>query len=151
MERFDLATRWLSRKEALEKINVLLRDAEERVDLIIVEGVRDVEALRALRYENRIEIRGHIGASDHDLARRIARKGNKVLVLMDFDEKGTKIAERISFLLESEGVIVERELRRKFNQMMGVLGVKTIESLDDLAEKEYSEKSNNIFDKPQSS
>jgi len=148
LERFDLATRWLSRKEALEKINVLLRDAEERVDLIIVEGVRDVEALRALRYENRIEIRGHIGASDHDLAHRIARKGKKVLVLMDFDEKGTKIAERISFLLESEGVIVERELRRKFNQMMGVLGVKTIESLDDLVEKEYSEKSDNIFDKP---
>ena len=140
MERFDLVTRWLSRKEALEIIYALLRDAEERVDLILVEGVRDVEALRALRYESRVEIRGHVGTSDHDLALRVAREGNRILVLTDFDEKGAKIANRISFLLESEGMTVDRELRRRFSQMMGVLGVKTIESLDDIAEKENSEK-----------
>jgi 5S rRNA maturation endonuclease (ribonuclease M5) len=132
----ELSTHWLSRNELLENINNFIKDADLCVDLILVEGIRDVEALRALGYKNKIEVCSHIGASYHDLVLRIAREGKKVLILTDFDEKGNNIADRISALLESEEIRVKRELRNKFSQMMGKLGVKTIESLDDIMEKE---------------
>jgi 5S rRNA maturation endonuclease (ribonuclease M5) len=118
--------------EALEKIQSILSDLNTTIDLIIVEGIRDVKAIRELGYLGRIDIISHSKVSFPDLATNISESANKVLVLTDFDESGMKQADRLTSLLEGIGVKVEKEKRRMLGKLFGTTGTKTIESLDDI-------------------
>lgn len=128
-------TRRERQREALEDIKSILRGEDEEIGIILVEGPRDAEALRILGSSVRVEVSSRVGQTEPDVAKGLAEKSRSVLVLTDFDEEGRKLAARLSELLEAEGVRVRRELRRKMGRLMGILGVKTVESLDDAAEE----------------
>lgn len=128
-------TRRERQREALEDIKSILRGEDGEIGIILVEGPRDAEALRILGSSVKVEVSSRVGQTEPDVANGLAEKSRSVLVLTDFDEEGRKLAARLSQLLESEGVRVRRELRRKMGRLMGILGVKTVESLDDAAEE----------------
>jgi 5S rRNA maturation endonuclease (ribonuclease M5) len=129
-------TRRERQQEALEEIKNILRGGDAEVGIILVEGSRDADALRALGASIEVEVSSHVSQTEHDVAKGLADKTGSVLVLTDFDRKGRYQATRLSQLLEAEGVRVNRELRRKIGKLMGILGVKTVESLDNVAEGE---------------
>jgi 5S rRNA maturation endonuclease (ribonuclease M5) len=133
-----MTTRWERQHEALEELKAILTEKHEDVELVLVEGHRDVEAIKKLGAFMPVELSSHTGKTEHDIVADLSRKTREILILTDFDEEGRSKAKRLSQLLDAEGVNVRRELRRKFGRFMGVLGVKTIESLDDICSDNLS-------------
>ena len=117
--------------EIKEAIDVFFRDLEYLADVVVVEGPRDVDALRNLDFEGRVTICSKVGVSDSDLAESLADRDSKVVILTDFDEEGRELNRRLSRLFERRGIKVERELRREAGRLMAYVGVYAIEALDD--------------------
>ncbi len=130
-----MTTRSERQREAFDELKAILTGGDYGVDFILVEGTRDVDALRCLGVTTPIDVFSHVGHAEHDIAAHISAKTRCVLVLTDFDEKGVSLARRITELLAAEGVQVQAELRRKIGCLMEVLGLKTVESLDNWEEK----------------
>jgi 5S rRNA maturation endonuclease (ribonuclease M5) len=124
-----MVTRRERQHEAFDDLKLLLGETE---GVVLVEGIRDVDAIKVLCPTAYVEVFSHVGKTEHDVVDALAAKTRSVLVLTDFDEKGVVIAKRLSQLLEAEGVHVDRETRGRIARLMGVLGVKTIEALDDI-------------------
>lgn len=122
-------------REAFEELKAILTGGDYDVEFILVEGVRDVEALRFLGVTAPIDVFSHVGKLEHDVASRIAARTKSALILTDFDATGISLAKRITELLTAEGVHIQLDLRRKIGKLMGVLGLKTVESLDDWEER----------------
>jgi len=120
------------RKDALDELASLLSDIQNYVDVVLVEGVRDVSSLKALGCKALIEVLGHSGVSDYDLVDEIASKYSDVLILTDFDEEGLSLNQKFSNLLERQGAKVETGLRRHVGRLMARIGVYAIESLDNV-------------------
>lgn len=120
------------REQAIAELSLLLREAEETVDTVLVEGARDVEALKSLGYRGRIEV-----ISRHEahtaLAEKMAERGGTVLILSDFDREGKRINREMLLLLESMGVRVEADMRRRIGRLMATLGTRAVEDLDNIA------------------
>ena len=123
------------RKDALEELGVFLSEAHNFVDVIIVEGIRDVSALKSFGCVAEIEVLSHTGVSDHDLAEEISSKYNSILILTDFDEEGLKLNQRFCSILERTGAKVETGLRRWIARLMARIGVYAIESLDNIRDE----------------
>lgn len=130
-----MTTRSERQKEAFDELKAVITGGDYGIDFILVEGTRDVEALRFLGVTKPIDILSHVGHAEHDIAALISRKTRCVLVLTDFDEKGLSLARRITELLAAEGVQVQIELRRKVGYLMSILGLKTVEALDNWESK----------------
>lgn len=120
------------RKKALEELVLLLSEIDSYIDLIIVEGPRDIASLRALGFNSSIELLSHHGIGDYELAEMIALKYSNVLILTDFDEEGLILNKKFSEILELKGVKVEKSLRKKLSKLMSMIGVYTIEALDNI-------------------
>jgi uncharacterized protein YunC (DUF1805 family)/5S rRNA maturation endonuclease (ribonuclease M5) len=105
------------------------------VDTVIVEGPRDVAALRRLGYKERLDVCSRVLVSDADLVESIAKEVSSVVILTDFDEEGRKLNRSFKALMERRGIKVESGLRRQFGRMTAALGVYAIENLDNVAEK----------------
>ena len=117
--------------EIKESIDVLFRDLEYLADFVVVEGPRDVEALRNLGFEGRVTICSRVSVSDADLAESLADGASKVVILTDFDEEGRELNRRLSRLFERRGVKIEKGLRREAGRLMAYIGVYAVEALDD--------------------
>jgi len=127
-----MVTRRERQREALEELKAILVKEHGDVKLVLVEGHRDVEAIKNLSVSMPVEVSSHTGKTEHDIAVDLSRKARDILVLTDFDEEGRSKAKRLSQLLETEGVHVQRDLRWKIGKLMGVLGMNTIESLNNI-------------------
>jgi 5S rRNA maturation endonuclease (ribonuclease M5) len=121
------------KKETLERLKLLLSEIEKNVDLILVEGQRDVEALRSLGYAGDIATCSRFCVNDTELAEMIAGENNRVLVLTDFDQEGNVLNTRFSELLERMGVVVEKGLRGQMARLMAALEVHVVEALDNVS------------------
>ena len=130
-----MTTRCERQRAAYDELKLVLTGGVYGIDFILVEGIRDVDALRSLGVTTPIDVFSHVGHVEHDIAIHISEKTQCVLILTDFDETGIGLAKRITALLVAEGVRVQIDLRRKIGQLMGILGLRTIESLDDWVEK----------------
>ena len=140
-----MTTRWDRQREALEELKAILTEKHQDVELVLVEGHRDVEAIKKLGAFMPVDVSSHTGKTEHDIATDLSRKAREILILTDFDEEGRSKAKRLSQLLEAEGVNVRREQRRKFGRLMGILGLKTVESLDDVCDDDLSLKQSMIM------
>jgi len=120
----------LQKREAFTDLKSVLEEAEKEVDAIIVEGARDVEALRRLGFHGRIETRSKVGVSEEDLIEQLSGNSDTVVVLTDFDGEGRRLNRHLSMLLERRGVRVEARIRRTVGRLMAALGVNTVEALD---------------------
>ena len=120
------------RKEALDELSKLLGDIHNYVDVVLVEGLRDVESLRNIGCSAEIEVLSHKGVNDFDLANDLSSRFESILVLTDFDEEGLSLNKRFTSLLEREGVRVESGLRLQVGKLMARIGVYAIEDLDNI-------------------
>ena len=118
------------RREAIEELSELLTEIHNYVDLVLVEGLRDVESVRALGCIANIEVLSHSGLSDYDLVEMIIDSYKNVLILTDFDEEGLNLNKRFTSLFEHSGFTVENGLRRHIGRIMARIGVYAIEALD---------------------
>ncbi len=87
-----------------ERLRQLLRTLEalRQVNLtvpIVVEGKRDLKALRMMGLEGEI-ITLHRGRPLYEFSEFILRRTSSVVLLLDWDQRGEKLYERLSTLLE---------------------------------------------------
>ena len=118
------------RRDALYELKEVLKEISPLVDLVLVEGQRDVQALKRLGYSGAIEVSNQVGVSDYDLLEIIAKRYDRVLVLTDFDREGISLNLHYSRILEREGVKVERGFRRAIGRLTAAIGVFEIEDLE---------------------
>ena len=122
------------RKEALNELIQLFCELDKYVDVVIVEGLRDVESVKALGCTANLDVLSHSGVNDFDLADELTAKYSNVLVLTDFDEEGLNLNKRFTGILEHKGTHVETGLRLRIGRLMAKIGVYAIESLDNIAD-----------------
>ena len=120
--------------QALLDLESLFKEIEDAVEVVIVEGSRDHVALRYLGFNGRIKTYSKVGISDGDMVEGLTSYNN-ILVLTDFDREGRQLNNKLSNLLERRGVKIEKRLRRSMGKLMAVLGVYTIEALDNIENK----------------
>jgi len=89
-----------------EELNSLLREIREkaRESLIIIEGKKDRTALESLGIRNKFFLLSGQRNSLYESAEKIARTYRKVLLFLDLDEKGRKLAKTMKSYLSSLGV-----------------------------------------------
>lgn len=123
----------------IEKINCLIEDLKSETSmgaLLIVEGERDIEALKAIGIEsNMVAVKSH-GKSLQDIMDEIgAISDREIILLMDFDEHGRELTERLTRNLERSKVRLNIEFWRKLcslleNDLKDIEGLSTyIENL----------------------
>jgi 5S rRNA maturation endonuclease (ribonuclease M5) len=120
---------------AWDELHDLLAEIEYLVDVVVVEGSRDVDALRRLGYEGRIDVCSHHSISEADFCESLSREVDSVLILTDFDDEGLEINRQLTIHLERLGVKVEGNLRKNFARLMAAIGVYVIEALDNAAQR----------------
>ena len=124
-----------STDQALERLTRLLGELETLVDVVIVEGPRDLEALRLLGFRGEVSLFSQVGIPDADFMDTASREYGSVAILTDFDEEGRKIDFALSEGFERRGLRVEKELRYEMGRIMAALRVYAIESLDNVQEQ----------------
>jgi 5S rRNA maturation endonuclease (ribonuclease M5) len=120
------------RMKLIEEMKELLSEISGLVDVVLVEGQRDVESLKRLGYTGDIVTCAAINVNDYDLMTEVSSKYRRVLILTDFDQEGLTLNRRFAEMLEHEGVMVEEGLRRMVGRLTASLGIYAIESLDNV-------------------
>ena len=123
------------RKNAIRELEQLMQELPGLVDVVIVEGFRDIQALRSLGYTGSIEELNRSGFNDFDLADDLVSKYTRVLLLLDFDEEGLKLNTHFKQILERKGAKVEYGLRIEFGKLMAATGAYAIEDLDNIRDR----------------
>ncbi|VVB64949.1 Ribonuclease M5 [uncultured archaeon] len=112
--------------EALEELISALLEASGRGAVIIVEGRRDQESLRALGIPGPVITASHKPALA--LAEDLARAHREIIVLTDWDEKGEEMALQIEKHLRCSGSRGDVEIRSRLKRLVKK-DIKDVESL----------------------
>lgn len=103
------------KESELEKFNELLAELRAQQSPILVEGLRDREALRALDVKGEILI-VNVGEGLAAFCEKLALKYDEVVLLVDWDLAGRKLCKILKAQLEANGVKLNltfwEELRR---------------------------------------
>jgi len=101
-------------KQVLEELEEALTDLREenRTTSIIVEGAKDIAALRALEVAGEI-IRFNKGQSVSDFCDAVAQKHRKIILLTDWDRRGGRLCLQLKKHLENR-VDIDASFRRVF-------------------------------------
>ena len=118
--------------EALEELISALLEASGRGAVIIVEGRRDQESLRALGIPGPVITASHKPALA--LAENVARVHREIIVLTDWDEKGEEMALQIEKLLRCSGSRGDVEIRSRLKKLVKK-DIKDVESLSRYVER----------------
>ncbi len=104
-EPFEKKWDKLSAKDNAERVLKSLEDLKERNRTvpIIVEGKKDIRALRLLSFEGEI-LTIHSRMSIEGFCRRISRDYKEVILLLDWDQKGKKLTSSLIRHLNSYDV-----------------------------------------------
>jgi 5S rRNA maturation endonuclease (ribonuclease M5) len=121
-----------SLERKLEKLNLLierLRNEASAGALLIVEGEKDIESLKAIGVEdNNIIAFKSLRKNFYDLVDEISSANREVILLMDFDRRGRELMERLAKILEEIGVKVNAFFWRNFHDLLNA-DVKDVEGL----------------------
>lgn len=87
-----------------QRLQVLLRSLEALKEInltvpIVVEGKRDLRALRLMGFKGEI-ITVHRGRPLYELSEALLRRTSSFVLLIDWDQRGKKLYQRLSALLE---------------------------------------------------
>lgn len=121
--------RCMNADERFEELERVIADLAEKNDeaAIIVEGERDVRALRALGVSGRI-VTLHRGVSVLHLCERLAADHRPVVILTDWDVRGGQLARLLRDGLAANGVPYDDEFRAR----LAALTAKEIKAVEDL-------------------
>ena len=93
-------------QEKSEKLGIILQRLMEKSGegaLILVEGRRDAEALADIGVTGKIECIKERRIPFYDLLSEYADMDSELIVLTDFDRRGTQLASKIAHYLERRG------------------------------------------------
>src|SRR5512137_95050 len=113
-----MTTRTERQREAQDELKAILSGEDYEVEFILVEGTRDVKALRFLGVTTPIDVFSHVRQVEHDIVVHVSSRTRSILILTDYDEKGMILARRLTELLTAEGILVQVELRKKIGRLM---------------------------------
>ncbi|MCQ5361938.1 MAG: toprim domain-containing protein [Candidatus Methanomethylicia archaeon] len=117
--------------ELVEEIRSLVDAINFGTSLVIVEGQNDEAALREFGLKTPVlKFRG-TGHSETLFIDGVAQdyRGRSVAVILDFDEEGMRMADRISRELEERGVKIQHYFRRAFKEILLKEGVRHVEEI----------------------
>lgn len=125
---------WKHYLELEARLKEIIGEINYSVSAVIVEGKRDEEALRIAGLRSPVVRFASSGLPVFAFVEEVVAgyKGSTVLVLLDFDQEGREMAERLSQELEEGGVKVERALRGEIVQLLireGIMRIEEIRSL----------------------
>ncbi|TFH54011.1 MAG: topoisomerase [Methanothrix sp.] len=118
--------------EALEELIASLLDASYQGAAIIVEGRRDLQALRALGLPGPVIMASRQSALD--LAEEAARNYPHIILLTDWDSKGDEMCKTIEYHLRSMGSRPDKEIRSRLKKLVKK-EIKDVESLSQYAQR----------------
>jgi 5S rRNA maturation endonuclease (ribonuclease M5) len=118
--------------EALEELIASLIDASCQGAAVIVEGRRDLQALRALGLPGPVIMASRRPALE--LAEEAARSYSQIILLTDWDRKGDEMCKTIELHLRSVGSRPDREIRSRLGKLVKK-EIKEVESLSRYTEK----------------
>ena len=119
------------RLEQLEKVLDKLEDESEHSP-IIVEGLRDVAALKLLGISKNV-VPLNRGASVFSFAEQLSREWRNAIILTDWDRRGGQLARMLKEALVANGVSVNGQFRTQL-VILSKKEVKDIESLPKFVE-----------------
>lgn len=104
----------MNMEERFERLQAVLEDLAEKSEEapVVVEGTRDVRALRALGILGEI-VTLHRGVSLFHLCERLAARHREVVILTDWDVRGGQLARRLRDGLAANGVRYDDDLRAR--------------------------------------
>ncbi len=100
--------------------------------VIIVEGRKDVEALRKLGIDGKI-----VASANHsnaDIADMVGMVSKKVVILTDWDRRGEALKDDLVMKLSSWGITPNLEIRRRIFSIVGRM-ITEVEDLADFIEQ----------------
>lgn len=129
LSRFSPRGGAMHERERFEVLLGLLADLAEtnRSIPILVEGKRDVEALRALGCGGAIHML-HTGETLHAVAERISLDAREIILMTDWDRKGDTLFATFHALLMAHGVRIDSTFRARIRSWTR-LPLKDVESL----------------------
>jgi len=89
---------------------------------ILVEGKRDLKALKMFGIENVVEMKGR---KYHDIAECLSESYVGVVLLMDFDPEGEAILRKLTKVLETYGLKIDTSFRDRLKS----LGIRFVEEI----------------------
>ncbi len=123
------------RKKAIRELEQLMQELSGLVDVVVVEGIRDIQSLRSLGYSGTIDVLNRTSVNDYDLADDLVYNHRRILLLLDFDEEGLRLNLHFNQILERKGAKVEYGLRKEVSRLMAATGAYAIEDLDNICEE----------------
>ncbi|MGV8174968.1 MAG: toprim domain-containing protein [Methanothrix sp.] len=118
--------------EALEELIASLLDASCQGAAVIVEGRRDLIALRTLGLSGPVIMASRRSALD--LAEDAARNYSQIILLTDWDQKGDEMCRTIERHLRSAGSRPDRLIRSRLKKLVKK-EIKDVESLSRYTER----------------
>ena len=116
----SLQKRLIEKEEKIVETVGSLREVSSRGTLILVEGKKDVEALRDLGVEGLILTVKTGGKSFLEVVSELEeKKVHEVVLLLDFDRRGRQGTSRLRHSLESVGIRVNLEFWRALAGFVG--------------------------------
>jgi 5S rRNA maturation endonuclease (ribonuclease M5) len=128
-----MQTEVLNRKisEALVLYIKKLNNESKNGSLVVVEGKRDVRALRSMGFIGKILMLCHNNNFDRFISE--AGKYHKIILLLDLDSEGRSLTKKAAILLEGKKHVIDLYFRRNLSSI--TCGrVKQIEELSKYAE-----------------
>jgi len=119
--------------ETYTELESVIQEMDDFVDAIVVEGVRDKAALEGLGVTK--EIVTYASKPDTWFVDCLRRRHTCVAILTDYDRAGKRYNKKLVALLEREGVKVEKRYREEIGKILGLRGMKSIESVNSLKKR----------------
>lgn len=119
--------------ETYTELESVIQEMDDFVDAIIVEGIRDKKALKEMGITKEIVMCS--SRSYSDCVDYLSSRHRKVAILTDYDRTGKKFNKKLTARLEREGVKVERRYREKIGRVLGLRGMKCVESVNSLKKR----------------
>ena len=116
--------------ETYEELESVIQELDGFVDAIIVEGIRDKEALEELGITKEIVM--YSSKPDTEFVDYLSSRHKKVTILTDYDRAGKEFNKKLSARLEHAGVKVENQYRGRIGRILGLRGMRCIESVNSL-------------------
>lgn len=117
--------------ELIEKIRSIMDSINYGISLVIVEGKNDERALREFGLRTAVYKFRSSGLSEKEFIDDVAEnfRGLSVVILLDFDDKGRRMADHISRELEERGVKVQHYFRRALKELLVKEGIRHLEEI----------------------
>ena len=119
--------------ETYAELESVIEELNESLDAIIVEGARDKKGLRELGITKAILMCST--KPDTAFIDDLRSRYKRVAILTDYDRAGKRFNKRLTVRLEHESIKVETKFRSKIGRILGLRGMRDIESVNALKKR----------------